>query len=141
MYMQDGNLITNFSRRLLLGHPPLDPRSPGIPGLTEAQAEALDAVHFVAKKMELRTTMVKGDIRLINNMGVLHRREAFEDEPGSIRHLIRVWLNNELMCWRLPRPLRLAWDRVFEDHEREEHWDIQPVKHDGIVLRVAGSCD
>jgi Taurine catabolism dioxygenase TauD, TfdA family len=141
MYMQDGKLITNFSRRLLAGHPPLDPRSEGIPKVNEAQAEALDAIHFTAKKMELHTTMHKGDIRLINNMGIFHRREMFEDKAGEMRHLIRIWLNNETMCWKLPRPLRLAWARVYEDGGREEHWDLAPMQKDGVILRVAGSCD
>lgn len=138
-----GKLITNLSRRLLLGHEPFDPRSPNIPNVSEAQMEALDAMHFAARRIELRTLMQKGDIRLINHMAVLHRREAFEDGDSKeeIRHLIRVWLHNELMCWKLPAPLRLAWARVFEDYEREEHWDLKPVYKDGVVLRVAGSCD
>jgi hypothetical protein len=133
MYKQDGMLITNFSRRLLVGHPPLYPRSDGISNLNEAQAEALDAIHF--------TMMRKGDIRLTNNMGILHRREQYTDKAGEMRHLIRIWLNNEMMCWKLPRPLRLAWARVCEDSDREKHWDLAPVQKDGIVLRIAGSCD
>jgi hypothetical protein len=77
-------LITNFSRRLLTGHQPLDPRSKGIPNVNEAQAEALDAIHFTAKKMELHTTIRKGAIRLINNIGIFHRREAFEDKASQL---------------------------------------------------------
>lgn len=110
--------------------------------MTEAQAEALDAIHFISQKLELRTTMQKGDIRLINNMALLHRREAFVDEGAKrTRHLVRLWLHNELMCWKLPPPLQLAWARVFEDRERKEHWDVAPIKKDGVVLRIAGSCD
>jgi len=132
----------SFSRRLLVGHPPLEPRSPGIPGLTEAQAEALDAVHFVARKHEFKPRMVRGDLRFINNMGILHRREAFTNGDGAIRHLVRIWLNNPTMCWELPRTLRIAWARIFEDKDREEHWDIVPPRRfDGKILRIAGSCD
>lgn len=150
MYFCDGKLITSFSRRLLVGHAPFDPRSPGIPGLTEAQAEALDAVHFAALKHEIKPRMERGDIRFINNMALLHRREAFENVKGEDaakgRHLVRMWLHNdEGMCWRLPEPLRLAWARVFEDGdgERGEHWDLAPVRNPktGRVLRVGGSCD
>ncbi len=131
----------SFSRRLLVGHAPFWYRTPGIPGLTEAQAEALDAVHFAARKHELRPRMQRVDLRFINNMAILHRREAFANSTTAARHLVRVWLNNETMCWKLPRPLRIAWARIFEDGDREEHWDIAPPRKDGKVLRVAGSRD
>jgi hypothetical protein len=149
MYFHDGRLITSFSRRLLVGHAPFQPRTPGIPGLTEAQAEALDAVHFVALRHEIKPRMERGDIRFINNMALLHRREAFENPKGEDaargRHLVRVWLHNTEMCWKLPEPLRLAWARVFEDddEERGEHWDLAPVRNsvNGRIMRTGGSCD
>ncbi|KAK4184429.1 hypothetical protein QBC35DRAFT_534986 [Podospora australis] len=150
MYFHDGKLITSFSRRLLVGHAPYNPRSRNIPGLTEAQAEALDAVHFIAKKHEIKPAMKRGDIRFVNNLGLLHRREAFENVQGTKpRHLVRIWLNNdEGFCWNLPRPLRLAWARVFEEEEKEEggrgkYWDMAPLRHPitGRVLNTGGSCD
>ena len=131
----------SFSRHILVGHIPYDVRTKGIPGLTEAQAEALDAVHFIARKHEIKTRMEKGDLRFVNNLGILHRREAFENDDETYRHLIRLWLNNEMMCWKLPRPLRIAWSRVFEDKERQSHWDLEPPKKNSIILRVAGTCD
>lgn len=152
MYFHDHRLITSFSRRLLVGHAPFTPRSKAIPGLTEAQAEALDAVHFIAKKHEIKPRMERGDIRFVNNLGLLHRREAFENVQGSKpRHLVRIWLNNdEGMCWNLPRPLRLAWARVFDDDFEDEgsdkrgrYWDYAPLRHPvtGRVLNTGGSCD
>lgn len=140
LYYHHGKIIFSFSRRLLVGHLPHEPRTEGIPGLTEAQAEALDAVHFIARRHEVKISMQQGDLRFINNMAILHRREAFEDSVTDHRHLVRIWLNNELMCWKLPRPLQLAWARVFED-ERVGHWDIEPPMKDGVLLRVAGTCD
>ena len=75
-------------------------------------------------------------------MAILHRRQAFVDEGVHNRHLVRVWLNNELMCWKLPKPLRLVWVRVFEDDERGSHWDIDPVREkNGTISRVSDSCD
>jgi hypothetical protein len=86
--------------------------------------------------------MVKGDMRFVNNMSILHCREAFLDDDSSKRHLIRVWLNNERMNWKLPVALRLAWARVFEDDERGVHWDIEPPRYnDGKWLKTADSCD
>jgi hypothetical protein len=154
LFYHNSKIIASFSRRLLVGHPPQTPRTPGIPGLSEAQAEALDAMHFIARKHEFKPRMQRGDLRFINNMAVLHRREAFtnsrandgvvrvDDNKDGVRHLVRIWLNNELLCWKLPRPLRLAWARVFEDDEREERWDLVPPRRpDGRILRVPGSCD
>lgn len=141
LFHHDGKLIVSFSRRLLVGHEPFDKRSPGIPGLTEAQAEALDAIHFIGRKHEIRPEMKRGDLRFINNMAVLHRRESFENVGENERHLIRIWLNNQKSCWSLPLTLSLAWARVFEDKERKEYWDIEPIRQDGKILRIAGSCD
>lgn len=144
LFHYNTKLILSFSRRLLVGHLPNEIRTPGIPGLTEAQAEAIDAVHFIAAKHEFKPRMERGDLRFINNMAVLHRREAFTNsrDEGGVRHLVRVWLNNQKRCWALPRPLRIAWARIFEDTERGEYWDIEPPRApNGRILRVSGSCD
>ena len=150
LYFHDNKLITSFSRRLLVGHAPFSTRTRGIPGLTEAQAEALDAVHFAARKCEIKPRMERGDLRFVNNMAVLHRREAFVNPRGEDaargRHLVRMWLHNdEGMCWKLPAPLRLAWARVFEDQDeqRAERWDLAPVRNPktGRIMRTGGSCD
>ena len=117
LYFHEGKAILNASRRLLLRHP-RSPRTKGIPGLSEAQAEALDALHFIAEKHEISPAIEKGDMRFFNNMGILHRREALENDEACERHLIRIRLNNEAKCWKLPMPLNLAWARVFEDDER-----------------------
>lgn len=98
-------------------------------------------MHAVARSHEIRTVVQKGDIRFLNNMGLVHRRESFEDDGASKRHLIRLWLHNREHCWKLPVPLRLAWARVFEDDEREMHWALNPLGPDGKYLRQAASCD
>ncbi|KAL8409424.1 hypothetical protein RB594_007743 [Gaeumannomyces avenae] len=143
MYHRDGRLVTSFSRRLLCGRPPSEPRTAGIPGLTEAQAEALDALHLAARRCEVRPSMARGDLRFINNMAVLHRREAYADAGRDAgRHLVRLWINNPDRCWALPAELDLAWARIFDDDdERERRWDVVPPKVDGRMLRQAGSCD
>ncbi|KAK3343385.1 hypothetical protein B0T25DRAFT_463630 [Lasiosphaeria hispida] len=138
LYLQDGKVITNFSRRCLVGHATTGPRTPGIPGLTEAQAEALDALHAIGRRHELRTSMQAGDIRFVNNMGLMHRRNTYQDdEPrdgGGLdqrRHLLRLWLHNPNACWSLPPPLRLAWERIFRDPERDGHWDLIHLDESG----------
>jgi alpha-ketoglutarate-dependent taurine dioxygenase len=59
------------------------PRSKNIPPLTEAQAEALDAIHFLAEKYQLRLDFQKGDIQYVNNFSILHSRESFKDTPDQ----------------------------------------------------------
>jgi hypothetical protein len=112
-----------------------------LPPLTEAQAEALDAVHFIAAKHRLETSMREGDIRFINNLAVLHSREAYKDDETHKRHLVRLWLRNEELAWELPAPLKLAWARVFDDEERGERWDVEPVGAEGRALKHFVSCD
>lgn len=116
-----------------MGHATTGPRTPGIPGLTEAQAEALDALHAIGRRHELRTLMQAGDIRFVNNMGLMHRRNTYQDDDpldgtlaslGQRRHLLRLWLHNPDACWSLPPPLRLAWERIFRDTERNGYWDL-----------------
>ena len=36
-----------------------------------------------------------GDVQLISNHTVVHARTAYEDAPGSERHLLRLWLSLE----------------------------------------------
>jgi hypothetical protein len=110
----------SFSRRLLCGT--YDGKRSDIPGLTEAQAEALDAVDALARKHELRTTMCHGDIRIINNMALLHRKEPYEDSKTTERHLIRVWAHSNSHCWKLPESLQVEWASVFDDYEKPEKW-------------------
>ena len=54
-----------------------------MPPLSEAQAEALDALHFAAMKHQLTMQLEKGDIQFINNVALVHAREGFRDEPEN----------------------------------------------------------
>ncbi len=64
--------------------------------LTECQSEALDVVHEVASRPDMRLAIdfQEGDIQFVNNHMVLHAREAYEDfdEPERRRHLLRMWI-------------------------------------------------
>lgn len=71
-------LIIQYSRRNLTGYLECK-RSANIPPLTEAQAEALDAVHFTAEENAISLDFHKGDIQFANNLSILHARGAFTD--------------------------------------------------------------
>jgi Taurine catabolism dioxygenase TauD, TfdA family len=111
-----------------------------VPGLTEDQAEALDAVQFIAQKHQLNMSLKKGDLRFINNMSMIHCREAFEDDEKNHRHLLRLWLSNQDKKWELDPELQVAWARAFEDQGRATNWDADPVWLNGKIIK-AESCD
>ncbi|RKL16316.1 hypothetical protein BFJ70_g15067 [Fusarium oxysporum] len=71
-----------YARRYFVGFGAL-PRSHDIPPITEAQAEALDALHFLGDKLSVSTNFAKGDMQFINNLAVFHARDAFTDSPAQ----------------------------------------------------------
>ena len=75
-------LIIQYARRSFTGYWGL-PRSAGIPPITEAQAEALDALHFAAEKHAASLDFRKGDIQYVNNLSIFHARGGFEDSESQ----------------------------------------------------------
>ena len=73
-------LIIQYARRTFTGYWGL-PRSSNIPPITEAQAEALDAVHFLAEKYAVGLDFRQGDIQYVNNLSIFHARDGFRDSP------------------------------------------------------------
>jgi Taurine catabolism dioxygenase TauD, TfdA family len=80
----DGGLRTNYAPDHL--------RSERVPPLSARQAEAFDLLDRLTSDPPLPLTMDlrAGDLQLLNNHVVLHRRTAFQDRR---RHLLRLWLN------------------------------------------------
>lgn len=71
-------MIIQYARRYFTGYSGL-PRSSDIGPITEAQAEALDALHFLAEKHAVSLDFHKGDIQFANNLSLFHAREGFRD--------------------------------------------------------------
>jgi hypothetical protein len=69
------------ARRYFTGYGELA-RSKDIPPISEAMAEALDAVYFTASRAALRLEFREGDVQFVNNLAVLHAREGYVDGPG-----------------------------------------------------------
>ena len=140
LFYHEDRLFLNFSRRLLTGSAQ-SPRTPNIPAMTEAQAEALDAVHFIAERHSVVIDMLPGDLRFMNNLAILHCRDAFTDSDRTKRHLVRLWLRNDELAWSLPPGLQMASDRVFADMpDIEEQWNIDPVVSEKVMLNRKSSC-
>lgn len=79
LYNEDGHIILQYSRRHFTGYGS-QKRTQHIPPISEAQAEALDALHFTAENHSLGLNFQKGDIQYINSLGLLHSRDAFQDD-------------------------------------------------------------
>jgi hypothetical protein len=106
-------MIIQYARRTFTGFQGL-PRSTGIPPITEAQAEALDALHFLAEKYAVPLNFQKGDIQFVNNLSIFHARDGFKNTAEQQRHLVRLWLRDEEYAWELPRELHGRFAKVFE---------------------------
>jgi len=71
-------LIIQYARRVFTGFQAL-PRSADIPPITEAQAEALDALHFNAERFAVGLDFRQGDVQYVNNLSIFHARDGFKD--------------------------------------------------------------
>ncbi|KAI5926518.1 Clavaminate synthase-like protein [Camillea tinctor] len=102
-----------YARRHFVGFGAL-PRSPEIPPITEAQAEALDTLHFLGDRFSLNTNFQKGDIQYVNNLALFHARDGFTDTPEQRRHLLRLWLRDPENAWETPKVLGWRWAELYE---------------------------
>ncbi|OQD84378.1 hypothetical protein PENANT_c013G00093 [Penicillium antarcticum] len=115
-----------FARRTFTGFGAL-PRSAHIPPITEAQAEALDALHFLAEKHCLEFKIKKGDIQYINNLSIIHARRGYKDDEQEPRHLLRLWLRDPEHAWITPEPLQERWQGIYHGITAEkEVFPLQP---------------
>ena len=73
-------MILQYARRIFTGFQGL-PRSANIPPITEAQAEALDAIHFLGERFHIGLDVRQGDVQYVNNLAIFHARDSFKDTP------------------------------------------------------------
>ncbi|KAK6360971.1 hypothetical protein TWF730_007086 [Orbilia blumenaviensis] len=125
LFHEDGNIILQYSRRHFTGYLS-QKRNPEIPAITEAQAEALDAIHYTAEKHSLALNFQKGDMQFINSLGLVHARDAFRDDENKTRHLIRLWLRNEDLAWKTPAALQHIWDKLYKLKPDEQNFPLEP---------------
>ncbi|KIM38282.1 hypothetical protein M413DRAFT_448017 [Hebeloma cylindrosporum] len=131
LYYIDSKIIIQYARRYFTGFQHL-PRSKDIPPITEAQAEALDALHFLGEKFSLGLNFQQGDIQYINNLSIFHARDGFTDSPQKTRHLLRFWLRNEDLAWTLPESLKRLWKNTFNVNPQDQTFAIEPVIRDAV---------
>jgi hypothetical protein len=54
----------------------------------------------------------------------MHSRDVFEDNETHIRYLIRIWLKNKTLVWKLPPALERGNRYVYFDEELQENWTL-----------------
>ncbi|OTA98281.1 hypothetical protein M426DRAFT_70121 [Hypoxylon sp. CI-4A] len=112
-------VVLQYARRSFVGFGAL-PRSHNIPPITEAQAEALDTLHFLGEKFCVDTYFQKGDIQYVNNLALFHARDGFINSKDKQRHLLRLWLRDSENAWETPEPLKYRWSQLFDDVTPED---------------------
>ncbi|PMB65722.1 hypothetical protein BM221_007919 [Beauveria bassiana] len=132
----DGKIMINFGRTALMGSAS-HPRCASLPQLTPVQAEALDAIEAVARATQLEMKTAAGDIHLINNFAVLHRRQGFVDgaQSSEKRHLVRMRLRDEELGWAVPNELQAEWTQAFGE-SGSKVWHIEPMPEGFFPLRL-----
>ncbi len=99
--------------------------------------EALNAVHFLAEKNSIALPNNKGDILYVNNMALLHGREAMKKEESvaresalSRRHKLKFFLRDPKRAWKIPESMRHRWDKIYgpnqDDGGKKEQWLLAP---------------
>ncbi|KAK7429716.1 hypothetical protein QQZ08_003742 [Neonectria magnoliae] len=106
--------------------------NPTLPAPTEEGLEAMALVEDLACKHAMPLPGKPGDIACINNLCLMHARNAFDlDEKGkplpSKRHLVQMMLQDPELKWELPDSLSWYSQRVYgpnQDGGRTEKWQL-----------------
>ena len=86
----DGKLVTSWQGKYIRGAQ----RFEELPRFTAAQTEALVMITALAEELSYSMHFEPGDIQILHNHVVLHRRSDYVDweEADRKRHLLRLWL-------------------------------------------------
>ncbi|KAI0385428.1 Clavaminate synthase-like protein [Hypomontagnella monticulosa] len=125
LFKHEGHILSTMFYDALVN----PPDGEELPSLTPKQREAIEYFQTVASHYQLSMQNEPGDLTFVNNWAVVHAREAFEDGPDQRRYLLRLWLRNERLGWKLPKPLQIDNHMVFYDDSIPEKWNIDIADH------------
>ncbi|SPQ19926.1 0d5a0601-442f-4715-a44f-cc506c08eac3 [Thermothielavioides terrestris] len=94
---------------------------------SDDQRYALDVIEDIARRNQVVPDTEPGDPLFVNNYGALHAREAFVELQEALSYLVRMWLKNPALAWKLPRPLQQGYVRIDEGNELGERWNVVAV--------------
>ncbi|KAJ4016263.1 hypothetical protein NW752_003386 [Fusarium irregulare] len=119
-------ILLQYARRYYVGFGSL-PRGNHLAPISEAQAEALDTLHFLGERFSVSTDFQKGDMQYVNNLAIFHARDGFRDSEEKQRHLLRLWLRDPENAWETPDGLKDRWERVYGGVDPElQTFPIEP---------------
>ncbi|KAI1312905.1 Clavaminate synthase-like protein [Xylaria venustula] len=108
---QSGNLVVSADPSRIGPHPAVADYH--IPDLLPAQKLALAYLQQTATAQQIRLPTRRGDMLFINNWGVLHARDSYQDRSMATRHLVRLWLRDSELGWDIPEPMKAPWESSF----------------------------
>lgn len=125
-------LVLQYSRLPVTGFRKEGP-NPTLPHPTQERLEAMDMLEDLGMKYLLALPRIPGDIAFINNLCLMHSRNAFDiDASGnplpSKRHLVKLMLRDPQLAWEFPKSLDWISKRIYgpnrEDGGRTEKWKV-----------------
>lgn len=134
VFFEKGKLLINFGRAALMGSA-ANPRNPRLPVITQAQKEALDVIEAIARATEVQFATLPGDIHMINNTSVLHRRDGFVNDPSHERHLVRMRLYDSVAGCSVPEAMQREWTKAFGS-DGDKMFHIEPMPSSFFPLRM-----
>jgi hypothetical protein len=118
----DGKAQINFGSSFVAGHPKY-PLSADAPELLEAQKVALDRLMSVAKQHSFQLSQECGDILFVNNLSIMHARDAFIDDLDheKQRHVLRLWMLDRETSWPIAKSLAYKHKALPYDSNPKTH--------------------
>jgi hypothetical protein len=112
--------------------------------ITDAQEKALAELNRFAGDGSFSVPSQTGDILFVNNLGILHKRDAYKDAGTYIdddmnvhdiyvdadtdtdshaveirrRWLMRLWLRNDKLGWKVPEAMKTPWKEAYGEVSR-----------------------
>ncbi|AEO71975.1 uncharacterized protein THITE_159739 [Thermothielavioides terrestris NRRL 8126] len=90
---------------------------------SDDQRYALDVIEDIDRRNQVVPDTEPGDPLFVNNHGVLYSREAFVELQEALSYLVRMWLKNPALAWKLPQPLQREYARIDKGNELGERWN------------------
>ena len=121
-------------------HPTTRSKPNKVPELSRNQQEALSVFLDLARRNQVRVPIQSGDMLFVNNWAILHRREKYEDDEATSRHLIRLWLRSSSLGWEVPSSMAKPWLSAFGGGvNADQVYAIEPMPEYKMPRYSAGS--
>jgi hypothetical protein len=124
MTWYEGRLMTSIDPNRFGPHPASGESS--IPVLNQDQKYALQKLEEAALSSQLKLDLKRGDLLFLNNWALLHRREAYDDDETTSRHLVRLWLRSTERGWRVPLRMLLPWKTAYDSKIQTRIYALHP---------------